>query len=416
MVTNIEHLQELTLRTRDLLEDLIRIPSTRGREGEAIRFLEEAIRPYVDECELVEVDDTLMEDPDYAFPQPGITYADTPNLECVIRGRGQGGAILFNTHLDVVPPSEGQENAFAPRQEGNRIFGRGACDAKGQAAALFALAALLKDSPSPPPGDVIFHFVFEEENGGNGTLAMVRRGVEAQAVVVLEPSDLAVVPAVRGAVWFQLKTFGQAGHSGSKTTTHSALHEAIHAMAILERYHDRLLAESRGLPLFDVHADPMPITFGECYAGKWPASVPAEAVVRGVLGFLPNKNRHQVQEEMRAALEAEGGAWLKDNFELTFPMLNSDGFSLPSEHPLVKQLVSIAQEHDLPGEIRAMTAACDAWFYNNQAGIPTLVFGPGSLGHAHSKEEQIRLSEIMTAGQILADFVLEGIPEEWNYG
>lgn len=391
---------------QELLMDLIRIPSTRGKEEPAIRYLHRAMGPLVDQCELIEVSDSIMQDPDYAFPLAGHTYADTSNLECIIRGRDGRRAIVFNTHLDVVPPSEGQDDAFSPRMEDGTIFGRGACDAKGQAATLFALALLLKEQDSRPPGDVIFHFVFEEECGGNGTLAMIRRGVQADAVVVLEPSELAVIPAVRGAVWFELKTFGQAGHSGTKGSTVSALKKAVEAMEILERYHDRLLAASKGMPLFDRYEDPMPLTFGQCLAGNWPASVPSEAVVKGVLGFLPNTNRHQVQREMKQAILAEGDEWLRQHFELSFPMLNSDGYSIPEDHPLVTALVAAARKNGAPGEVQAMTAACDAWFYNNRGGIPTVVFGPGSLRHAHSKEEQIRLDDIMIAALTFVDFVL----------
>ncbi len=136
----------------------------------------------------------------------------------------------------------------------------------------------------------------------------------------------------------------------------------------------------------------MPLTFGECNAGKWPASVPSEATIRGVLGFLPNKNRHQVQSEMMNAIRSEGDEWLRDHFELTFPMLNSDGYNLPKDHWLVKKLVGAVKRNGGTGEIRAMTAACDAWFYNNQANIPTIIFGPGSLTHAHGKNEQILIN------------------------
>jgi acetylornithine deacetylase/succinyl-diaminopimelate desuccinylase len=48
-----------------------------------------------------------------------------------------------------------------------------------------------------------------------------------------------------------------------------------------------------------------------------------------------------------------------------------------------------------------MTASCDSWFYNNQLGIPTVVFGPGSLRHAHSTEEQISLADLSTAAAVL---------------
>ncbi len=57
---------------------------------------------------------------------------------------------------------------------------------------MYALARLLHEKGIKPKGDLIFHFVFEEENGGNGTLAMVRRGVKADAAIVLESTDLAV--------------------------------------------------------------------------------------------------------------------------------------------------------------------------------------------------------------------------------
>ncbi len=407
MLTNTGIRTRVKRKTQDILMGLIRIPSTRGEEGPAMRFLQEVISPYVDQCNLVKIDDSIIDDPDYAFQIPGISYQDTPNLECIINGKGESQPIIFNTHLDVVPPSEGQKDAFSPYLEKGVIYGRGACDAKGQVVTLFALAMLIKEYGIRPKGDLVFHFVFEEENGGNGTLAMVRRGVDAQAAIVLEPSELAVIQAVRGAVWFQLKTFGHAGHSGSKINTVSALKKAVQAMGILERYHDRLLKESRGHLLFDRYEDPMPITFGECHAGKWPASVPAEAIMRGVLGFLPNKDRYQVQKEMRAAIQAEGDDWLKEYFELTFPMLNSDGYSLSADHPLVTRLVNAVQNNACQGVVKGMTAACDAWFYNNMADIPTVVFGPGSLSHAHSKDEQIRLDDIMKAAEILMDFVKE---------
>lgn len=396
---------EICQATAELLEELIRMPSTRGLEGPAIRHMQRAMQPYVDAADLVPVDDSIRQDPDYAFPLPGFRYDNTANLECVIRGDG-GPRIVFNAHLDVVPPSEGQSRAFDPYQDDGVIYGRGACDDKGQAATLYALARLLRARGLQPPGDLLFHFVIEEENGGNGTLALVRRGVQAEAAVVCECSELAVVPAVRGAVWFELTTYGQAGHSGSAGTSVSALKLAIQAMEILERYHDRLLQESRGIPLFDIYENPMPITFGQCQAGAWPAMVPAEATLKGVFGFLTNKNRHQVQQEMREAIQREGDEWLRQHFELRFPMLNSDGNIIPEDHPLVVSLAAAARRLGQTGELRGMTGSCDAWFYNNMAGIPTVVFGPGSIKYAHTKEEQIRLDEIMLAAEILADFVM----------
>ena len=398
---------EIKEKTRKFLLDLISIPSTRGNEGPASRYVADSIGPYVDECRLVEIPDSFQDDPDYAFRLPNFSYHNTPQVECIIHGSGVGSSFVLNAHLDVVPPSEGQSDAFKPRDENGVIFGRGAVDDKGQVAALFALAMTLHVNGIRPPGDLIFHFVVEEENGGNGTLAMVRRGIQADAAIVLEATEFHVVPAVRGAVWFDLETYGRAGHSGNVTGRISALDKAFEAIQVFKDYHDRLLASSRNIPLFDAYEDPMPLTIGQCEAGNWPASVPARANLKGLIGFLPNVTRFDVQKGLRTALENAPDAWLREHFKLTFPMLNSDGNMLPVDHPVVERLLTALESNGLPRRIRAMTAACDAWFYNNIAGIPTVVFGGGSLGCAHAKDEHILINDVYKTAAIIFNFVME---------
>lgn len=397
---------DIQKQARSFLFDLIRIPSTRGQEGAASHYVAEKMRPLVDECTLVEIQDTFQEDPDYAFRLPNFTYRDTPQVECILRGTGEGKRLVLNAHLDVVPPSEGQLEAYEPREESGAVYGRGAVDDKGQVAALYALALALRKQGVRPKGDIIFHFVIEEENGGNGSLAMVRRGVEADAAIVLEASEFHVIPAVRGAVWFELEVYGLAAHSGNIKGRISALDKAFEAIQIFQRYHDRLLAGSRHLPLFDAYEDPMPLTIGQCEAGNWPASVPSKATLKGLIGFLPNTNRFEVQKGLRQALETEGDEWLRSHFKLTFPMLNSDGNMLPVDHPLVRDLSAALVRTGLPPKIRAMTAACDAWFYNNITGIPTVVFGGGSLASAHAKDEHIMLEDMYLTAEVLGNFIL----------
>lgn len=393
-------------RTINFLKELIRIPSTRGYEGNAARYSQRAFQDFSDSSMLVPIDDSIMEHPDYDFWLPDFTYQDTPQVEVIIKGETPGKAVVFNTHLDVVPPSAGQQDPFTPQERKGKIFGRGSVDAKGQVATLYALAQILRENDLKPRGDVIFHLVVEEENGGNGTLAMVNRGVEADAAIVLEPSELKIIPAVRGAVWFQLRVFGKATHSGNTEGRISAIDAAYQAIEILRSYHNRLLDSSRHLPLFDEYADPMPLTIGQFESGTWPATVPDEATLQGLIGFLPNKNRKEVQLELEEALRTQGDDWLKDNFEITFPMLRNDGNSLPVDHPLVQAFRTSVQRTGLTPKIDAMRAACDAWQYANKLEIPTVVFGPGSLSVAHSAEEHIAGEEIFLAAQVLADFVM----------
>jgi acetylornithine deacetylase len=395
----------LQKETGQFLCDLIRFPSMPGKEQDAVQYAAQRFAE-VGAVEQVPLTNMLREDEDYADPVRGIEYPGRSNLRVHVAGTGGGRSLLFNTHLDVVPPSQGQECPFDPSRKGERVHGRGACDAKGQVATLFTALLALKRLGWVLKGDVLAHLVVEEEVGGNGTLAMVRRGEHADACIVMEPTDLRIFSSVRGAVWFRVTCTGRPGHSGRAGDTVSALKMAVRTMEILEQYHARLLASSRGISLFDQFANPMPITFGKLAAGDWPATAPASAVVEGVLGFLPNKTRYLVMDEMRRALLDGGDEWLREHFTLEF-MYRHDSHVLDPGHPLVTKLQASCQEAGGLGEISAMTASCDSWFYNNQLHIPTVVFGPGSLRFAHSNEEQIGLDEIGEAAFILGRFLVD---------
>ena len=389
--------------TVHFLCELIRFPSLPGQEREAVdcaaaRFAEVA------EVERVALSSSLRDDEDYSDPVPGLTYEGRSNLRVRLPGTGGGQSLLFNTHLDVVPASQGQVRPFDPRVEDDRIYGRGACDAKGQVATIYAALLTAKRLGIKLRGDVLAHLVVEEEVGGNGTLAMARHGEKADACIVMEPTDLRILSSVRGAVWFRVVCTGRPGHSGRAGETVSALKMAIRIIEILEQYHAHLLAASRGIALFDQFPNPMPITFGKLSAGDWPATAPARATVEGVLGLLPNKTRYQVMDELRQAILEGGDAWLRDHFQLEF-MYRHDAHVLDTGHPLVKRLEACCRESGARGEVSAMTASCDSWFYNNQLQIPTVVFGPGSLGYAHTNDEQICWDDIREAVIILLHFL-----------
>jgi len=385
----------------DLLSDLIGFPSTRDDEGPAVRYLQERLQELVDACELVPVADSIQEDPDYSFPLDDFTYADQPNLRVVRRGIGGGKSLIINTHIDVVPPSPGQEKPFAARLENGIVHGRGACDCKGQIATLYLALTALKEMGVQLKGDLIGHIVIEEECGGNGTLAFVRGADRADAAIVLEPSDLKILPSIRGAVWFATTCYGRAGHSGQAGRTVSALKEAIRAIEILEGYHDRLLAASKGHPLYDAFDNPMPITFGMMEAGDWPAMAPNWATFKGVLGFLPTRTKEQIMEEMQEALRVEGGDWLPGHFDMDF-IYRHDCSEVPVDHALVRTLEAACRNSGRDPEVAAMPASCDAWFYSNLIEVPAVVFGAGSLGVAHSAQEQIPVRDIVKGAEILA--------------
>jgi acetylornithine deacetylase len=395
--------KELTPSAAELLAKLISFPSTSGNEHELMCWAEEQFQKLGVEVSRTPLSDQIKQDKDYSSPIPDISYEGRFNLRVRRPGTGAGKKLLFNSHTDVVPPSQGQERPFEAVETNGVIHGRGACDAKGQIATIYLVLAALNKLDAKLAGDVIAHVVVEEENGGNGTLAMARAGEQADACIVMEPTAKKVFTSVRGAVWFRVLCEGKPGHSGRAGETVSALKLARDAMDVLEQYHQDLLAASRGIPLFDKYENPMPITFGRLAAGDWPATAPARATVEGVLGLLPNKTRYEVMDEFRAALADSGRPFLKERVQVEF-IYRHDSHVLDPNHALPVQLQQCCSDWDLPSEADAMTASCDSWMYNNQLGIPTVVYGPGTLGYAHTNEEQIAIQEIADAGCILTDF------------
>lgn len=403
MISDIQAaVQSIRDEATQLLCELIRYPSLPGKEAgvmkhAGLRFAE------LGSVEYVSLSNDLRQDVDYSNPIPDIDYEGRYNLRVRVPGTGKGRALLLNAHLDVVPASEGQDRPFDPVVQDGVVFGRGACDAKGQAATIFAALCAIARLGHAFRGDIIIHLVNEEEVGGNGTLAMIRRGEVADGCIVMEPTDLKIGCSNRGAVWFRVICTGKPGHSGQAQGPVSALKMATRVIEILEQYQARLLESSRGIAFFDDHPNPMPITFGKLNAGNWPATAPAHAVIEGVLGFLPNKTRFQIMQEMREAIREAGDPWLKENSTLEF-MYRHDAQVLAPTHPLVSELQVACREAGSGGDVAAITASSDSWYYGNQLEIPTLVFGPGSLSVAHSNHEQVRMDEVCRAAVILVRF------------
>ena len=109
-------------------------------------------------------------------------------------------------------------------------------------------------------------------------------------------------------------------------------------------------------------------------------------------------------EEMREALRQSPDEWLADHSEMEFTYRH-DCSIIDPEHPIVNSLLDACEAAGRPTTVSAMTASCDAWMYNNQLDIPTLVFGPGSLGVAHSDREHIVISDVLKGTEILTAFV-----------
>ena len=401
----------------EVLTDLIAIPSVSGEETQVMKYLEERYGRVEASASRVPIPADQATDPEYNSVMPEIKSGGTFDLH-VNHGVSAGSRprVIINAHADVVPPSPGMVDPFAPvvtneAESGPLVLGRGACDDKGSIVVTYILARLCAEFPQALACDPEFHIVVEEENGGNGTLAMIRNEVTADACVVLEPTGLRVAPVARGAVWFSATFRGTAGHSSHTGAARSALLNAIEAVHQLDHLHTRLAQEPRD-PLFTRFDDPAPLTIGKLISGSWPSTTPDHGILEGVLGFLPGRSREDVCDAIQQCFDGLGA-------NVVFPYRH-DCSVIGVDHVLPRTLSNTAraaanasQARDLEpaGQIEGFPASCDAWYYSCFAGVPTVVFGPGDLGHAHAATEQIRVQEIEIAAIALYLMLSRGFGE-----
>ncbi len=387
---------------RDVLLELIRVPSPTGEEGAAV----EAVLRHCSELgvhtEQVPVPPDLCEDPDYSSLGPAASYAGRPNLVLRRPGTGAGRSLLLQSHLDTVPAPPTWTTAFTPMIDGDFIVGRGACDAKGQVVAILLALQALQDAGVQLPGEVQAQFVIEEEIGGNGALALITQGHRADAVIIAEATGLHVHPASRGALWFRLRVTGRSAHMGRAHEGVNAIEKLAQLLPALRRYEAHLLAESQGQPLFTEYARPVQMNFGQFQAGEWPATVAGEAVLEGGVGFLPNKRLDDIKGELRQVIEEAADDWTRGHYELDFPKLHNDAYAGDPDHPAVTTLVDSCRALGLAPQVLGWNVSCDARLYHYRGRMPTLIFGPGDIADAHAVGEKIALPQVVQAAQALA--------------
>jgi acetylornithine deacetylase len=389
---------------RDLLCRLIAFRSTTGAEGGVQEHLIGVLSRLGFPARPAGVDEAIVDDPDYTPVSGHTSYAGRQNVIVALAGAGGGRSVILNTHADVVP---GPDEMFEARCEGGIVHGRGACDAKGQAVTILLALSALKELGVRLKGDIEAQFVIEEEAGGNGSLAAIIGGRPADAAVVLEPTGLAVHPANRGAAWFRLSVAGRSVHMGRYREGVSAFDEMLGLVPILKEYEAFLRAASKGYPGFPDDPSPVVVNMGRVRAGDWPSTVPGECVVEGGIAFLPTRTARRIEEEVRALIDSKAGPWARAHSRFELAGLRNEAFETPSGHPAVQSFHRAAESVLGPQELKGWVASCDGRLFFHRGGMPTIVFGPGDLGLAHSLEERIDMADILRAADVLARFLAD---------
>lgn len=393
----------LTDDVRSLLMEMIGLPSLAGEELPTQEHVASWLRSKDMPSEQQWPDAGLESDPDYARYPDGHTRA--PNVLTHIPSAKNGRSLLLNSHTDVVPAQS--PHLFSAEFADGRISGRGACDAKGQVCTWLLAMAAIKQAGVALRGECVGAAVVEEEVGGNGTLSLIRQIKQPfDLAVVLEPTNFAVHPANRGAVWFKIEVQGKPTHMGRWWEGESAFENLEKILLSVREWDAGLVRESQGTPLFPDNPSPVHVNIGIVQAGDWPAKVPALAVAEGGVSFLPNKTLASIKAEMRRVV-AEAANVHGLQASVSFERLQNEAYATPADHPAIRLFEETLRQLRNEAEVSGFLASCDARLLFHRGKIPTLVFGPGDLMLAHSDVESIELADIVTAAKALSAFVLQ---------
>jgi acetylornithine deacetylase/succinyl-diaminopimelate desuccinylase family protein len=364
-------------RTASLLCDLVAIPSYGGEDGAIIRYL--AGR----------------------FSRQGIPHRiaelDGKPINVVAEIGAGPRSLILNSHHDTVPP--GDRSAWAtdpltPVTRDGRIYGRGAEDAKGCLASMIVAFETLAARREDLPAKVVLMAVGEEERGGLGTQLETLRGLQADAAIVGESTQLVPMIAHKGVLRLEVEVFGKAAHASDP----EAGINAIAAMAPIISALDRLAAEVRRRS--ETHTGMASLVISTITGGEALNMIPARCVISIDRRVLPTETeadaRSEIVEAVTRALPSASGARVE---------VRKVRFVPPSITDPSAPIVAAAEEAasavlGRPVRAAGFTATCDMAYLVNNAKIPTIILGPDSIELAHQVNECVSIEQMALAVEV----------------
>ena len=291
-----------------------------------------------------------------------------------VRGRPR---LLFNVHLDTVPDSPAwTADPHTLRVSAERVTGLGACDTKGAAAALLAVA-------NASEGDMALLFSTDEEANDPRCIAgFLGEAHDYVAVIVAEPTQARAVLAHRGIQSVLLRFAGHAGHAaGEQRPGDSALHQAVRWGAAALDFVDTQAHEHFG------GLSGLRFNIGRLEGGIKANMIAPAAELRFGCRPLPSMDPEQLLARFRTLVEPPPRECVE-----TFR-----GPALPAgvgAHADKRRLLA----HELAGELGIPVGdAVDFWTEAalfSAAGYTAFVYGPGDIAQAHSADEWVALEQL----------------------
>lgn len=321
-------------------------------------------------------------------------------------GKAAEKLLMLEAHQDTVPVEGMTISPFDPEIREGKLFGRGACDVKGGLAAMVTAFLRLAAEPRPDMPTVLLAATVDEEFGGGGAIHMRDRWREGaphvpdrkpDVAVIAEPTSLNVVVAHKGTLRWRLHTAGKAAHSSAPNKGDNAIYQMQKVIAVLERYAKEIIPALGSHPLVGRPS----LSVGVIEGGSSVNIVPDRCTIEVDRRLLPSENPLDAFRHAVDFITAE----LPQDIRLTHedPFTKSVGLNDDRNGDLAERLAAAAIQAGHRSNCIGVAFGTNAARYASH-GVPAVVFGPGSIDQAHTKDEWILVSQVDAAAEILVDF------------
>ncbi|SFD87265.1 acetylornithine deacetylase/succinyl-diaminopimelate desuccinylase [Lentibacillus persicus] len=325
-------------------------------------------------------------------------FKERPNVLCSLKFSDNGPSFLWNSHMDTVPVGNIPWN-FDPlegKKDSNFIYGRGASDAKGSLAAMMAAVEILKELDLPLRGELLFTPVVSEERGGEGTDYFVKKGMAGRApiaAVVGEPTKCQIALGNRGSNRRKIIVKGVATHSSNPDKGKNAIYRASKLTLAIEELHESLKNKEKnpylGSPVVSVNM---------IKGGVEHNVVPDQAEIVVDRRRIPGEGENQLDEEIEQIVERIRQTDPTFEYEIVNLNMDKNPAMTNDSHFIVEKSANTIYE--LTGRKASLTgikAGTDMTNLKNDGNVPSIIYGPGDMGVAHTVDEFVPINEVLEA-------------------
>lgn len=307
-----------------------------------------------------------------------------------IKGTGKRESLLFNGHLDTVPPGdiEWEHGPYSGDIADGKIYGRGTADMKGGLAAMIIAIKAIKNSGAELKGDFIYTATAGEETDSLGAVKFVKDGGlnDVGAIIIGEPSSNGINIAEKGAFWVEVTTYGKTAHGAFPD---KGINAVVHMNALLSelinykfRYEKN---ETVGHPTMNIST---------INGGVKTNVVPDKCSITIDMRTVPGMDHNEIIKDFEKIIEKLSREI--EGFKADIKVLNDrKAVETKGDHPFVKLAENTYKEvFNKETKAQGVNFYTDASIFLPAKQIPCIFYGPGDSNMAHQPNEYITLKSL----------------------